>query len=170
MKVRDEPHLVFASKTASYVEICEPRYSKNGQYAIVQVSRRLNYTGKGDQMKDNKSAYNSSIYDEHITNVLPYYVEYHNQALDVVRAMDIKSPSWLDTGCGTGTLARRILEKYPDAKLTLCDPSSKMLDIAKTKLSGNDIRYFNLSSEDLQFKNEFDVITQCATPIIIVPL
>ena len=34
-------------------------------------------------MKDNKSAYNSSIYDEHITNVLPYYREYHNQALDV---------------------------------------------------------------------------------------
>ena len=40
-------------------------------------------------MKDNKSAYNSSIYDEHITNVLLYYKEYHNQALDVVRAMGI---------------------------------------------------------------------------------
>ena len=38
-------------------------------------------------MKDNKSAYNSSIYDEHITNVLPYYKEYHNQALDVVTAI-----------------------------------------------------------------------------------
>ena len=35
-------------------------------------------------MKDNKSAYNSSIYDEHITNVLPYYKEYHNQALNVM--------------------------------------------------------------------------------------
>ena len=114
-------------------------------------------------MKDNKSAYNSSIYDEHITNVLPYYREYHNQALDVVRAMGIGSPAWLDTGCGTGTLAMRILETYPDASLTLCDPSEKMLDIAKAKLSGNDIRFFNLSSEQLQFDNEFDVVSaiQC---------
>jgi len=114
-------------------------------------------------MKDNKSAYNSSIYDEYITNVLPYYQEYHNQVLDVVRAMGIYSPVWLDTGCGTGTLAMRILETYPEIKLTLCDPSEKMLDIAKAKLTGNDIRFFNLSSEQLPFENEFDVVTaiQC---------
>ena len=114
-------------------------------------------------MKDNKSAYNSSIYDEHITNVLPYYKEYHNQVLDVVRAMGIYSPVWLDTGCGTGTLAMRILETYPEIKLTLCDPSEKMLDIAKAKLTGNDIHFFNLSSEQLPFENEFDVVTaiQC---------
>ncbi|MCR5060444.1 MAG: hypothetical protein K6A80_05350 [Saccharofermentans sp.] len=37
IKGLDDPQLVFASKTASYVEICEPGYSKNGQYAIVQV-------------------------------------------------------------------------------------------------------------------------------------
>ncbi len=114
-------------------------------------------------MKDNKSAYNSSIYDEHITNVLPYYKEYHNQALDVVRAMGIDSPVWLDTGCGTGTLAMRIIERYPQVKLTLCDPSEKMLEIAKQKLEGNDIRFLNLSSEQLPFENEFDVVTaiQC---------
>ena len=114
-------------------------------------------------MKDNKSAYNSSIYDEHITSVLPYYKEYHNQALDVVRAMGIDSPVWLDTGCGTGTLAMRILESYPETKLTLCDPSEKMLDIAKAKMTGNDISFFNLSSEQLPFKTEFDVVTaiQC---------
>ncbi|MCR4556946.1 MAG: class I SAM-dependent methyltransferase [Saccharofermentans sp.] len=114
-------------------------------------------------MNDNKSAYNSSIYDEHIINVLPYYREYHNQALDVVRAMGIELPVWLDTGCGTGTLAMRILETFPEAKLTLCDPSEKMLDIAKSKLSGNNVQFFNLSSEQLQFGNEFDVVTaiQC---------
>lgn len=114
-------------------------------------------------MNDNKSAYNSGIYDEHITNVLPYYREYHNQALDVVRAMGTGSPVWLDTGCGTGTLAMRILESFPEAKLTLCDPSEKMLDIAKAKLAGNDVRFFNISSEQLDFENEFDVVTaiQC---------
>ncbi len=120
-------------------------------------------TDRYDKMNDNRSAYDSGIYDEHIINVLPYYREYHDQAIDVVRAKGIASPVWLDTGCGTGTLAMRILEAYPGAELTLCDPSEKMLDLAKKKLSRDDIRYCNLSSEQLEFDNEFDVVTaiQC---------
>jgi hypothetical protein len=35
---------------------------------------------------DNRSAYDSNIYDEHIVNVLPYYREYHDQIIDLVRA------------------------------------------------------------------------------------
>ncbi len=60
-------------------------------------------------MKDNKSAYNSGIYDEKIINVLPYYREYHSQIIDLVRDMGYTDPDWLDTGCGTGTLACRVL-------------------------------------------------------------
>lgn len=114
-------------------------------------------------MKDNSSAYNSNIYDGHITNVLPYYREYHYQVLDVVRAKGIESPSWLDTGCGTGTLALRIRETFPKASLTLCDPSENMLDIARSKMSGGGVRFYNLSSQQLSFENEFDVVTaiQC---------
>ena len=114
-------------------------------------------------MKDNSSALNSDIYDEHIINVLPYYKEFHNQAVDIVRNTGNSSPSWLDTGCGTGTLALRVLQSFPDARLTLCDPSEKMLDIAKTKLSGNDVRFYDLSSEELPFEHEFDIVTavQC---------
>ena len=35
---------------------------------------------------DNRSAYDSNIYDEHIVNVLLYYREYHDQIIDLVRA------------------------------------------------------------------------------------
>ena len=62
-------------------------------------------------MKDNKSAYNSGIYDDRIINVLPYYKEFHGQIIDLVRNMKFSNPNWLDTGCGTGTLARRVLEE-----------------------------------------------------------
>ncbi len=110
-------------------------------------------------MRDNKSAYNSIIYDEHIINVLPYYREYHDQIIDLVRTMGIRDPEWLDTGCGTGTLARRVLDDRSDVKFTLCDPSEKMLAEAKEKLSGADIRYFNISSQQLLFESEFDVVT-----------
>ncbi|MCR5227845.1 MAG: class I SAM-dependent methyltransferase [Eubacterium sp.] len=109
--------------------------------------------------KDNKSAYNSNIYDEHIVNVLPYYTEYHGQTIDLVRTLGIKAPKWLDTGAGTGTLAIRALEVLPDAKFTLADPSEKMLDIAKQKLAGKDIKYLAAASGELDIKDEYDVVS-----------
>ena len=110
-------------------------------------------------MKDNKSAYNSGIYDERIVNVLPFYREFHGQIIDLVMNTGVKNPNWLDTGCGTGSLACRILESRNDVKITLCDPSEKMLTEAKEKLAGNDIQFFNISSQQLTFDSEFDVVT-----------
>ncbi|SCW32962.1 tRNA (cmo5U34)-methyltransferase [Ruminococcaceae bacterium YRB3002] len=112
---------------------------------------------------DNSSAYDSGTYDARITSVLPYYSEYHKQVIDLVNTMGNSSPMWLDTGCGTGTLAMRALEAFPGARLTLCDPSEQMLDVAKNKLAGRNVRYFNVPSGELEFDNEFDIVTaiQC---------
>lgn len=114
-------------------------------------------------MNDNKSAYNSSIYDDLIVKVLPYYREYHGQIIELIKSMDFKNPDWLDTGCGTGTLAYRALEDMQDVRFTLCDPSPNMLDQAKQKLSGRDVRFVNAASGQLAFDSEFDVVTavQC---------
>lgn len=110
-------------------------------------------------MKDNKSAYNAIIYDNKIINVLPYYKEYHGQIIDLVRNMGFSNPDWLDTGCGTGTLASRVMLERDDVKFTLCDPSENMLTEAKEKLTGKDIRFFNMSSQQMTFDCEFDVVT-----------
>ena len=110
-------------------------------------------------MNDNKSAYNSSVYDKNIVSTLPYYCEYHNQIIDLVKALGIQNIDWLDTGCGTGTLASRVFDSREDVRLTLCDPSEQMLDIAKNKLLGRDIRVFNIPSQKMDFENEFDVVT-----------
>ncbi|MBR4913896.1 MAG: class I SAM-dependent methyltransferase [Clostridiales bacterium] len=110
-------------------------------------------------MKDNKSAYNSGVYDENIVSTLPYYREYHNQIIDLVKAMGTKDINWLDTGCGTGTLASRVLDSRDDVKFTLCDPSEQMLEIAQNKLCGSDIRVFNIASQMMTFDSEFDVVT-----------
>ena len=114
-------------------------------------------------MIDNRSAYNSNVYDENIVNTLPYYREFHNQITDLVKVMGFKDITWLDTGCGTGTLAVRVLEERDDVRFTLCDPSEQMLERAEEKLSGRDIRFLNLQSQDLTFDSEFDVVTavQC---------
>ena len=112
---------------------------------------------------DNRSAYGSSEYDEHIVNVLPYYREYHDQIIDQVRAYKQDAVDWLDTGCGTGTLAARVLEKEQNVRFTLCDPSEKMLDVAKKKLKDKNVRFVNAASHELAFESEYDVITavQC---------
>lgn len=113
-------------------------------------------------MKDNKSSYNSSTYDENITNVLPYYTEFHSQVIDVARTISREKEGrikWLDTGCGTGTLALRVLDELPDTELTLCDPSEGMLEVAREKLKGRDINYNIIASDALSYENEFDIVT-----------
>ena len=108
---------------------------------------------------DNRSAYDSNIYDEHIVNVLPYYREYHGQIIDLVQAYKQDTIDWLDTGCGTGTLALRVLEKEQNVRFTLCDPSEKMLNEAEKKLNDKNIRFIKAASHEFDFNSEYDVIT-----------
>ena len=113
-------------------------------------------------MKDNTSSYNSSIYDANITNVLPYYTEFHSQVIDMAKMIFLKKEGklkWLDTGCGTGTLALRALGELPDVEFTLCDPSEGMLEIAKEKLKGKNIDFNIVTSDALPYENEFDIVT-----------
>lgn len=111
-------------------------------------------------MKDNSSAFNSAIYDSKVNAVLPYYTEYNRQILDLAEVLGIKCSKWLDTGCGTGNLARQIVEKISDVKLVLCDPSAEMLETAKSKLCGFDnMEFRNISSQELDYDGEFDIVT-----------
>ncbi|SCX88691.1 tRNA (cmo5U34)-methyltransferase [Lachnospiraceae bacterium XPB1003] len=110
-------------------------------------------------MQDNRSVYNSGIYDSNIINTLPYYNEYAVQIIDLVKNAGIDEPKWLDTGCGTGTLALQALEELPKIRFTLCDPSGSMLKIAKEKLTGKDVEYLNLASHQIEYRECFDIIS-----------
>jgi len=114
---------------------------------------------------DNKSAFNSFEYDSKINNTLPYYEDFHRQVIDLVRAMNFNKVNWLDTGCGTGKTARKALEELNeiDIDFTLCDISDEMLKIAKGILGSNRITYRNISSQALDYREQFDIVTaiQC---------
>lgn len=116
-------------------------------------------------VNDNKSAFNSFEYDNNIKNTLPYYEEFHRQVIDVVRAMEFEQIKWLDTGCGTGKMARKALEELDKMQIdfTLCDISGEMLEIAERVLGNQRITYRNISSQALDDKGTFDVVTaiQC---------
>ena len=67
--------------------------------------------------------------------------------------------SIIDLGCGTGTIAKRISEKYKNSKIACQDISSNMIDIAKHKLSEHkDIDFITGDFSDTDFDNKFDVV------------
>ncbi|NEQ43008.1 MAG: methyltransferase domain-containing protein [Leptolyngbya sp. SIOISBB] len=97
-------------------------------------------------------------FDAIIRRLIPYY----EQMLDaLVLALPFK-PSQpiraIDLGCGTGTIARRIKDIYPQAQITCVDIAEKMLDIAQTKLgNAGDVRYQLANFDDYEFDSSYDV-------------
>ena len=109
---------------------------------------------------DNKSAFNVSQYDENVRKVIPLYDEIYQQIFSLINAYcGDKKISVLDTGCGTGPFGLKACECLNLSELVLCDPSEKMLADAKIKLADKPCTFMNIGSENLDFENEFDVVT-----------
>lgn len=113
-------------------------------------------------MNDNKTSHMASVYDEQVRQTIPEYVLFHDQIIDLVKACNGSPGVWLDTGCGTGTLAMKALEQFKETSFILTDPSVDMLNIAKTKLAGNNRVRFAGSDGTLELDlpgASIDVIT-----------
>ena len=112
---------------------------------------------------DNSTPMPSSEYDKQIAGSMPYYNEFGAQAIDLVKQVIPDAKSWLDTGCGTGTLGLSVLESFPGISLTLADPSEAMLEKAREKYAPGQASFITAGSQELDFSDRFDVITaiQC---------
>ncbi len=110
---------------------------------------------------DNKSAHLSSKYDLEIGKTIPYYTTFHDETINFIRAYNQTPLNWMDTGCGTGTFASKIIDKFQLSELVLADPSAEMLEIAMSKLPNNQvIRFINSDTLSLNLENnQFQVIT-----------
>jgi tRNA (cmo5U34)-methyltransferase len=86
-------------------------------------------------MSDNSTPYISKDYDLQVADTLPYYQSFHQETINLIKSMDLEPKTWLDTGCGTGTLVEKAVKIFPDTKFILCDPSGGMLNEAQKKLS-----------------------------------
>jgi tRNA (cmo5U34)-methyltransferase len=102
-------------------------------------------------------------YDEQIRSILPYYDSFHQETINLVKAMRSDPRVWLDTGCGTGSFVERALNHFPDTRFILADPSAEMLNEARKKLSGSRRITFLKSNctQELSFEGlqNIDVIT-----------
>ena len=69
------------------------------------------------------------------------------------------SPSVLDIGAGTGLMSAFLLQKYPDATITLMDFSENMLDVARRRFAGKqNVRYIVSDYSDSDLGGPFDII------------
>lgn len=85
---------------------------------------------------------------------IPDYVELQEET---VRATDgLRAERILELGTGTGETARRVLERHPGAHLTGIDVSADMLEEARRRLPGADLRVSRL--EDPLPMGPFDLV------------
>ncbi|MGN1412596.1 MAG: class I SAM-dependent methyltransferase [Oscillospiraceae bacterium] len=111
-------------------------------------------------MNDNTSAFKSSEYDNKIIQTLPHYYDIYFQILDLIKTIKKDNNlSWLDVGCGTGSLISYALNKNLNIEeITLCDTSTQMLKIAQSKIDKS-VNCINKSALDLDYHNTFDIVT-----------
>ncbi len=85
-----------------------------------------------------KSKFNSIAqrYDKQRTRLIPCFQDFYQTAVENLE-LNTSSPNILDMGAGTGLLTEFVLQKYPDANVTLVDLSEKMLEMAETRFSSH---------------------------------
>ena len=93
----------------------------------------------------------SADYDERFPRIIPRYHEFHDVIVQRAaahprggaggspRAPTEAAPAggelWIDLGCGTGELSRRLLEAIPGIRLHAVDLSQAMIERARAKLA-----------------------------------
>ena len=89
-------------------------------------------------MADLKQHFNE-VAENYDATIEKNLVNYNQMIEALINAIpDNESPRILDLGCGTGNITKKVLERFPNGKVTCFDLSEKMIEIAKEKLSDYD--------------------------------
>lgn len=75
-------------------------------------------------------------YDQQRRRLIPCFDDFYQIGAHLaVSAVNSQTPKVLDLGAGTGLFSSLVLQKYPEAEVTLMDISDQMLERAKNRLS-----------------------------------
>ncbi len=97
-------------------------------------------------------------YDAQRQYVIPEMDEFYGAAVWAAES-SVPAPAILDVGAGTGLLSALLLQKFPDAHITLLDISEKMLDVARQKFSDRDnIRYVVSDYNRAEVDGPYDIV------------
>ena len=107
-----------------------------------------------------QSAFNSiaSVYDENRRKLIPCFDDLYSVPVSLIKSKKNKL-NVLDLGAGTGIFTSFLLQKYPDAKVTLIDMADEMLEVARQRFKGNgNIKYITADYSRYEFPGTFDVV------------
>ena len=97
-------------------------------------------------------------FDAIIRRLIPYYEQMVDALVLALPFNQSQLIRVIDLGCGTGTIARRIKDVYPQAQITCVDIAEKMLHIAQTKPGdAGGMRYQLKNFEKYEFDSVYDV-------------
>lgn len=97
-------------------------------------------------------------YDMQRKQLIPCFDDFYGMALNLMESSK-DTPHILDLGAGTGLLSGMLLQKYPNARLTLMDISEKMLRMARPRFAGTDqVQYVVGDYTKHAFTSSYDMI------------
>ena len=101
----------------------------------------------------------AAIFDGNIVRLIPGYREMVGALVSALPFPDGAAPRVLDLGCGTGTVARAILERWPEAELICLDMAENMLEMARLKLARFDkTEYIAADFSGWEGKGPYDAV------------
>jgi tRNA (cmo5U34)-methyltransferase len=101
----------------------------------------------------------AQIYDINIQNLIPYYNKMLEAILVSLPFKKGEKIEVIDFGCGTGTIAKAMKIKYPEAFISCLDIAENMLKVAEDKLRQlNNITYIHSDVDCFEFDKSYDLM------------
>ncbi len=101
---------------------------------------------------------NAEKYDSQRSKLIPCFDDFYSIPVSIMETRS-STPTVLDIGAGTGLFSSFILNKFPEANITLIDISEKMINIARERFFNCvNINYIIDDYTSHVFDNKFDII------------
>lgn len=98
-------------------------------------------------------------FDDIIIKLIPYYTQMIRALTDAIPFEKSEKFNVIDLGCGTGTIAKMVAEKFPNSTIVCLDIASKMIDIARVKLVNHkNTKFITGDFASTSFNDKYDVV------------
>jgi tRNA (cmo5U34)-methyltransferase len=114
--------------------------------------------------KDNSTTHPAREYDAGVKKTIPFYDIFPEISLELINVLMPNPLFWLDTGCGTGSMALKASKILNSAKFICADPSEAMLAVVKDKIAVDSNEHIEIlppaSTKDIKLdQGSLDVVT-----------
>lgn len=98
-------------------------------------------------------------FDRIILTLIPHYPTMIRTLVEAIPFGRSEPVRVIDLGCGTGTVASRVLDAFPNAQVTCLDVAENMIAIARRKLVAHPlVNYTTVDFNDFEFCGKYDAI------------